>query len=174
MLRLAADPLLTAAKLLLMLMGGIILFAFVMVIIAVGAVVSVERADVLAQMADRNIPASYFWLVVAAMAMVITILAGALQFLRLLYQIITTVDQGDPFIPANAKRLELMGWITVAIHGGLAIIWLVAVQLEVHSEEVGTTVDASLSGLFLALTLFVLARIFRHGTTLRAEVEGTI
>ena len=44
MSRLIADPLLTAARFALLLLGGIILFAFVIMIIGIFAVLTVERA----------------------------------------------------------------------------------------------------------------------------------
>ena len=38
------------------------------------------------------------------------------------------------------------------------------------------TVDAGLdvSGILLVVILFILARVFRHGTTMREELEGTV
>lgn len=34
--------------------------------------------------------------------------------------------------------------------------------------------DFSLSSLFLSLTLFILARVFRHGAAMRDDLEGTV
>jgi hypothetical protein len=40
--------------------------------------------------------------------------------------------------------------------------------------KVGIQVDLPLAGLFLALVLFILARVFREGTRMREDLEGTI
>jgi hypothetical protein len=34
--------------------------------------------------------------------------------------------------------------------------------------------DVPLAGLFLALVLFILARVFREGTRMRDDLEGTV
>ena len=35
-------------------------------------------------------------------------------------------------------------------------------------------ISISLSGIMLILTLFILARVFRQGAMMRAELEGTV
>lgn len=116
----------------------------------------------------------------AGVALVLVIAAGmiaaAFQFVRLLRRIIDTVGLGDPFIPANAARLGQMAWLLVGIElatlplNGLCV-WLVH---RAQSPEVTIDVDLSLSNLFVALVLFILARVFREGARLRDEVEGTV
>jgi hypothetical protein len=95
-------------------------------------------------------------------------------FMRHLYRIIGTVGDGDPFVPVNARRLSAMGWISVAVHvvsiptAALAK-WTQSVTHDMHFQ-----VDLPLSGLFLALVLFILARVFREGTRMREDLEGTV
>lgn len=174
MTRWKTDPLLVAAKLLLILIGGVIGFAFIMLAIGTVAVLTVERADVMAQVAEFDGPQSLYWLVVAALIIIMAILAGIVRFNQLLYRMVTTVDHGDPFIPANTQRLEQMGWLTVGVQLGLTIIWGISQYVERFAGDTGIDGEITLSGWFLALVLFILARVFRHGTQLRAEVEGTI
>lgn len=95
-------------------------------------------------------------------------------FLRLLKQIVDSVASGDPFVPENADRLKKMGWLTligqlVTIPGGLLGMWIESVSKDTHIE-----MGISLSGLLLALVLFILARVFRTGATMREELEGTV
>ena len=95
-------------------------------------------------------------------------------FLRKLVAIIDSVGQGSPFIPENAARLRTMGWIALAFQvlsllASPAELWLARVVPGSHIQ-----VSFSLSGLIIALLLFVLARVFDHGTRLAEDVEGTV
>lgn len=169
-----SDPLLTAARFALILIGAIIIFAFVMLVIGIVAVLSVERAEVMAQVAGFDAPPSVYWLVVAALIVITAILGGTLQFIRLLYRMVASVDLGDPFVPANAQRLAQMGWLTIGVQLGILMIWAMAQIVESYVGDTRFNGELSLSGWLLALVLFILARIFRFGTDLRAEVEGTV
>jgi len=103
-------------------------------------------------------------------------LALVYDFVTRLAQIIDTVGQGDPFTGANAKRLTRMGWTAIAIQA-LAIPsellsgWLQP-QLTEHTFSVNS--NFSFTGIGLALVLFILARIFRKGTEMREDLEGTV
>lgn len=54
------------------------------------------------------------------------------------------------------------------------MIWGLAQIVETYADDTGFDGDISLSGWLLALVLFILARLFRHGTNLRAGIEGTV
>lgn len=95
-------------------------------------------------------------------------------FLRKLVAIIDSVGQGSPFVPENAARLRAMGWIALAFQllsllAAPAELWLARVLPGSHVQ-----VSFSFSGLIIALLLFVLARVFDHGTRLAEDVEGTV
>ncbi len=104
------------------------------------------------------------------------ILALAVTFLRLLRQIINSVGEADPFVAENADRLRKMGWIAVIaelvkLPAGAMTVFLSS-QLE--ADKVNFDFDFSLTGFLLALVLFILARVFRHGAALREDLEGTV
>lgn len=63
---------------------------------------------------------------------------------------------------------------SLAAQIGLIMIWGLAQIDETYADDTGFDGDISLSGWLLALVLFILARTFRHGTNLRAEIEGTV
>ena len=44
----------------------------------------------------------------------------------------------------------------------------------VPSENLKVDFDFTLTGLLLAIVLFILARIFRHGVEMREDLEGTV
>ena len=98
------------------------------------------------------------------------------RFFALLSQIIETVGDGDPFIEDNADRLQSMGVINLMLCGlSLVAAGGILAFTKVYDVIVeDLTFDMSLESLFLALLLFILARVFRHGAAMRADLEGTV
>jgi hypothetical protein len=109
-----------------------------------------------------------------------TIAGGALALLviYLLVRIVRTVHAGDPFVPANARRLGLIA--TTILVGALLgpAVTTIATGAAVWDTPVaalitpGVTIDAPLavSGLLTAM----LAEVFRRGTRLREDTEGLV
>ncbi|QLC23644.1 DUF2975 domain-containing protein [Parasphingopyxis algicola] len=94
-------------------------------------------------------------------------------FFRLLTRIVRSVREGNPFLPANARRLRNMGWLAL----GFQLVALPVVFLEARLDEIAGQpggLDLDLGGFVLALTLFVLARVFAEGAAMRADLEGTV
>ncbi|MGB7373280.1 DUF2975 domain-containing protein [Pontixanthobacter sp.] len=109
------------------------------------------------------------------------IMAGLMFFFfRKIMHIIETVGAGDPFAPENANRLGAMAWAMLAVQllaiplGGLALY--IAKIVDEYGEHADITVDAGLdlSGIIMVVTLFILARVFRHGAAMRDDLEGTV
>jgi len=110
-------------------------------------------------------------LIIFAFVFVITIL-----FERLIVQvmqIISSVGEGDPFVPANADRLERIGWLLLATQL-LALIGMSIGAVEALADEWNFSEQFSFEGLLSVILVFILARIFRHGTTMREDLEGTV
>jgi hypothetical protein len=119
-----------------------------------------------------EITAAVFAVLVIALAS----LTLAYDFTTRLAQIIDTVGQGDPFTDANAKRLTRMGWTAIAIQliaipAGLLSQWL---KPQLAGDTFSVESDFSFTGIGLALVLFILARVFRKGTEMREDLEGTV
>lgn len=100
-------------------------------------------------------------------------------FFGKLRAIIGTVGDGDPFQPANADRLSMMGWLML----GVQLIMFPAAALGVYLarfadevEDMHLSVDGGfdLTGILLVIILFILARVFRHGAAMRDDLEGTV
>lgn len=112
-----------------------------------------------------------------AVAAGLVLLALAVLILRSIDQIVGSAIGGDPFIVENADRLARIGWLLVAIYGvqfavGAAMGVLVPVQLKDNLKFDGF--DFSVVGVLAILLIFVLAQIFRRGSEMRAELEGTV
>ena len=93
-----------------------------------------------------------------------------------LFAIVDTVGEGDPFVPANADRLTAMGWMMVATQLlSIAVVpFIIRVQDAFEETNATFDTDIDLGGIVLAITLFILARVFRHGAAMREDLEGTV
>ncbi|WP_158787292.1 DUF2975 domain-containing protein [Granulicella sp. L46] len=93
--------------------------------------------------------------------------------LRTLAQIITSAGAGDPFIAANARRLQTIGWALL----GLQLLAIPCALLDKFCPALGSAAPgASFSpgGWLAVLMVFVLSRVFAAGSTMRDELEGTV
>lgn len=175
MVRPRLDPLLAGARLLLALSKAVMLLLAAGC--AIGAVAMVVmRQDILPDyIRDGLAPGSLWPIVVILLLIMVGGLLGYF-FFRHLDRIVGTVGQGDPFIPINAERLSAMGWIALATHLLVIVVMAIGSWIEANSRGGEADIDFSifLGGLLLALILFVLSRVFREGTRLRDELEGTV
>ena len=174
------DPLLVAARVILWLLIGVLGFAAVMLAISAPALV-IFQDSILAEMAANGVgKGGQFILPLAGLLLIVAgIVALAIWFLLLLNRIVVSVGEGDPFVPENARRLSLMGWIALAGQlamlplGGLAM-WLADAFKDVPDFHFDADFGIDGSGILLVLVLFILARVFRHGTAMRDDLEGTV
>lgn len=170
------DPLLTAARIVITLMLALC-GAGVIATLAGAPLVQVWKAPILARLAaeagqalDPRIITGISVLLLFAAAM----LTLGVYFLLLLRRIIDSVAHGETFSLTNAARLARMGWITavvevISIPAGASAY---AITHAIRHERVD--IGFSLGGVLLALILFILARVFREGATMREELEGTV
>lgn len=102
------------------------------------------------------------------------VMAGAIYvLLQALREMIATVSLGDPFIAANAGRLRTIGWCLLT----LQLLDIPAAVIARAFPSLGAAAPdggVSLGGWIAVLMVFVLARIFVAGATLRDELEGTV
>lgn len=154
------------------------LLRFIMVVMAVLVLVCIVGAAALLLMPDQQLAphlsarGTVGWIVAAA-AMLVVILTLGIAFIRALTRIIGSVRDGDPFRPDNADRLSQMGWIALALQVCNLILSPIS---GVIADRIGDTtgIDTSFDTLILALVLFILARVFRKGTQMRDDLEGTV
>jgi NAD(P)-dependent dehydrogenase (short-subunit alcohol dehydrogenase family) len=110
--------------------------------------------------------------VIAALGLVGVLINNAI--LTRLIAIVVTVRQGDPFVAANAYRLNAIAWFLL----GLQILGLViaAIGHVVSTHEHPLELDAgfSINGWLAVLLTFVLARVFAEGAVMREDLEGTV
>lgn len=91
-----------------------------------------------------------------------------------LLAMIGTVRDGDPFVLANAARLQAIAWTLVALQVcGLAIAIIVK-YISLTGKPINISAGPSIAGLLGILLLFVLARVFAEGARMREDLEGTV
>ncbi len=90
-----------------------------------------------------------------------------------LRRVFETLILGDPFRPANVRRLRTvaLGLIALEVGGYLARLSLAMLLPEISDR---VTYGISLSSWFAILAVFVLAEVFREGARLRGDAELTI
>ena len=175
------DPLLLAAKAIVLFLQGTIALLITMFILAIPAsVIMPDRVgSLIAEAFPQNSLASPTLAVAIFASMMAGLLAVAFWFFELLRQIVRSVENGTPFAPENAVRLTKMGWIALASQvlqfPVAALAYNVVGGLGQPREGTLTfQTEIEVGVVLLALILFILARVFRHGAAMRADLEGTV
>lgn len=94
--------------------------------------------------------------------------------LKRLLAMVETVRRGDPFVAANAYRLQAIAWVLVALQLLSLVVAAIAKMISSPAHPVHMDAGFSVSGWLAVLMAFVLARVFAEGTLMREDLEGTI
>jgi len=95
-------------------------------------------------------------------------------FLRRLLAIVETVRAGDPFVAANASRLQAIAWTLFALQCLSMVVGAIAKAISTPAHPFHFQAGFSLSGWLAVLFMFLLARVFAEGTRMREDLEGTV
>jgi hypothetical protein len=179
------DPLLAFCKLIAWLiflwLGASLLFA----IVAGGwAVIGGERFEAILRQSYPQLKAGVAPSFALAMACIAIGIGLVGRFMWALLAIIRSVQEGEAFTLANARRIQLMAWLAlISMPASLAIsaaLAFVVKRLGPNAPDAGIHVErldvAGFSSAYILLTLllFVLARLFAQAATMRDEIEGTV
>jgi hypothetical protein len=94
--------------------------------------------------------------------------------LRRLLAIVETVRAGDPFVAANAIRLQAIAWALLALQSLSVVIGAIAKAVSTPANPLHLQAGFSVSGWLAVLLTFLLARVFAEGTLMREDLEGTV
>jgi len=118
---------------------------------------------------DEGVEPSTFVLAILASAA----LAGVIIYICLqLRRILSTLAEGDPFVPDNAPRLTRIAIALGAME--IASMALAASGLLGTGEEDGWQLSINITLWAAVAALLVLSQVFREGTRLREEEKMTI
>lgn len=181
MTSLTRDPLLAVSKGLLYFLMGALGIGAAACAVALPAIL-IMHDKVASAIAGElpSVPAPQFITAIAAvLVLAIALLALVFMILLLLKRIVDTVGEGDPFVPQNALRLTRMAWLSLVVQ--FVSLPLAGIGMWLERVADGDPVDVHVSngglsgnGLLLVLVLFILARVFRKGAEMRAELEATV
>jgi hypothetical protein len=91
-----------------------------------------------------------------------------------LLAIVETVRAGDPFVAANASRLQAIAWALLALQILSMVIGAIGKAVSTPAHPVNLDAGFSISGWLAVLLTFLLARVFAEGTLMREDLEGTV
>jgi hypothetical protein len=87
---------------------------------------------------------------------------------------VETVRVGDPFVAANAERLQQIGWALLALQLLGLVIGAIAEVVSTPAHPLDIDAGFSVNGWLAVLLTFVLARVFAKGAQMREDLEGTV
>jgi hypothetical protein len=175
------DPLLLFGNVLALILQGVCALAGGLFFLLIPIVILLSQ-DMLTGFVDANdIPMiiEKSPLSVVGIALLIAVsLAALFSFFGKMRAIIRSVGEGDPFNPENARRLNAMAWLLL-VHEVVAVLvgGLRVYLANLVDEQGGNKIDFNLydlDGILMIITLFILARVFRHGAAMRDDLEGTV
>jgi Protein of unknown function (DUF2975) len=179
------DLLLLAGKVLTVLMQGIMAFAALTLII-LGPLAFILSDTINTEFLAEYGPDVGPFPVAAVLALLACALAAVVLvffFFSKLRAIISSVGEGEPFLPANADRLNAMAWLLAALQVAKFVLGLAAIPVAkwastIKSDDLRINADTSagfdLTAILMVVVLFILARVFRHGAAMREDLEGTV
>jgi hypothetical protein len=91
-----------------------------------------------------------------------------------LLAMVRSVRAGDPFVAANASRLQLIAWVLLVEQCLSLVVAAIARAVSTPAHPLHLDAGFSVGGWLAILMTFVLARVFAEGTLMRDELEGTV
>lgn len=94
--------------------------------------------------------------------------------LKRLLAIVETVRAGDPFVAANAARLQAIAWVLLTLQLLSLVIDAIAKAVSIPAQPLHLDAGFSINGWLAVLLTFLLARVFAEGTLMREDLDGTV
>ena len=94
--------------------------------------------------------------------------------LKRLLAIVETVRAGEPFVAANAVRLQAIAQVLLMLQLLSITIGAIAKAAAIPGRPLHINAGFSINGWLAVLLTFLLARVFAEGTAMRDDLEGTV
>ena len=94
--------------------------------------------------------------------------------LKRLVAMVETVRAGDPFVAANAVRLQAIAWVLLALQLLSLVVGAIGNAISTPAHPLDLDAGFSINGWLAVLLTFLLARVFAEGAHMREELEGTV
>jgi signal transduction histidine kinase len=97
-----------------------------------------------------------------------------LAMLERLVAIVRSVRSGDPFVAANAYRLNAIAWILLGLQLISLAVWAIGKAASTPRHPLHLNAGVSTAGWLAVFLTFVLARVFAEGALMREDLKGTV
>jgi len=97
-----------------------------------------------------------------------------LAMLKRMLAMVDTVRAGDPFVAANAYRLNAIAWLLLLLQLVSLVVALIGKAVSTPAHPLHLDAGFSPGGWLAVILTFVLARVFAEGTLMREDLEGTV
>ena len=94
--------------------------------------------------------------------------------LKRLLAMVLTVRAGDPFVAANASRLQGIAWALLALQLLSVAIGAIGKAVSSPAHPLHLNAGFSINGWLAVSLTFLLARVFAAGALMREDLEGTV
>jgi hypothetical protein len=94
--------------------------------------------------------------------------------LKRLLAMVETVRAGNPFVAANADRLQAIAWVLLTLQLFSIAIEAIAKAVSIPSHPLNVHAGFSINAWLTVLLTFLLARVFAEGASMREDLEGTV
>src|SRR5437899_10979943 len=94
--------------------------------------------------------------------------------LKRLLAIVETVRAGDPFVAANASRLQAIAWALLALQLLSLVIGAIAKTVSTPAHPLNVDAGFSIHGWLAGLLPFLAARVLVEGQRMREDLDGTV
>jgi hypothetical protein len=94
--------------------------------------------------------------------------------LKRLLAIVETVRAGDPFVSANASRLQTIAWTLLTLQLLSLVVGAIAKAVSIPGHPLHLDAGFSINGWLAVLLTFLLARVLAEGALMREDLEGTV
>jgi Na+-transporting methylmalonyl-CoA/oxaloacetate decarboxylase gamma subunit len=94
--------------------------------------------------------------------------------LQRLLAMVETVRLGDPFVAANARRLDTIARVLLALQLLSVVIGAIGKTISSPAHPVDLDAGFSITGWLAVLLTFLLARVFAEGARMRDDLAGTV
>ena len=94
--------------------------------------------------------------------------------LKRLLAMVETVRAGDPFVAANAHRLQSIARALLALQLLSLVVGAIVRAISTPAHPLDIDAGFSINGWLAVLFTFLLARVFAEGTLMREDLEGMV
>ncbi len=153
---------------------AIVLGLFLFMILSIGIAGSLNGGEVALPLVEAKADGVPVGRLVAALVGLVVFAPGIAYNCAQLRRILSTLAEGDPFLPENAPRLTR---IAIAI-GLIEIVRMASVLILAATVDLGegyvASININLAVWGAIVVLLILAQVFKEGTRLREEEKMTI